>query len=261
MCGRFTLDQHGDLVARHFGVPLPSGLRPRFNVAPSQDVLAIRLLEGERRSDWLRWGFTPRDGAAKGIAPINARSETAFDKFPFRGAARHRRCLVPADGFFEWRKLERAPGRPRGAARVPIRFQLEDGGLFAFAGLWTSVPGPEGQPLLSLAILTTTANALVAPVHDRMPVILAPQGYAAWLDASIVERAPLEPLLAPFPAERMRATPVSARVNDVRHDDPECVGPPEPALLELLEAAESAPRARDDEPPARPRRAQLGFDF
>ena len=226
MCGRFTnrftwkeLHERLDLI----GAPL--NLRPRYNVAPSQDVAVARTSEEGHTLSMLRWGLIPAwaKDAAIGHKLINARSETAAEKPSFRSAFRHRRCLIPADGFYEWRR--------RGGARQPWLFGLRDDAAMVFAGLWERWTVPEGAALTgSLAerspgdavetctILTTAANETVAPVHGRMPVILPPVAWDAWLAGNQV---PLEP----YPADAMTAHPVSTHVNRPANDDPRCVEP------------------------------------
>ncbi len=226
MCGRFTqrlswaeLHELMDLI----GAPL--NLPPRYNVAPSQDVAVVRAAPDGRSLAMLRWGLIPawaRDPAI-GQKLINARSETAAQKPSFRSAFRHRRCLVPADGFYEWRRS--------GGTRQPWLFGLRDGAPMMFAGLWERWTVPEGAALTgSLAerspgdavetctILTTAANGTVAQVHGRMPVILPPDAWDAWLTGGEV---PLDPC----PADAMTAWPVSTHVNRPANDDPRCVEP------------------------------------
>ena len=203
----------------------PLNLRPRYNVAPSQDVAAVRANDEGRTLAMLRWGLIPAwaKDSAIGHRLINARSETAPEKPSFRSAFRHRRCLIPADGFYEWKR--------EGKTRQPWLFGLSDGKPFAFAGLWESWTVPQGAALTgSLAergpgdavetctILTTAANETVAPVHGRMPVILPPEIYDPWLAGKDVP-------LAPYPADAMTAHPVSTLVNRPANDDPRCVEP------------------------------------
>ena len=226
MCGRFTqrlswreLHELMDLV----GTPL--NLRPRYNAAPSQDVAVVRAAEEGRTLAMLRWGLIPAwaKDPAIGHRLINARSETAAEKPSFRAAFRNRRCLIPADGFYEWRR--------EGKTRQPWLFGLQDGAPFAFAGLWESWTVPQGATLTgSLAergpgdavetctILTTPANETVAPVHGRMPLILPPNAYSSWLAGEDVP-------LAPYPADAMTAHPVSTHVNRPANDDARCVEP------------------------------------
>ena len=226
MCGRFTnrftwkeLHERLDLI----GTPL--NLRPRYNVAPSQDVAVARATEEGRTLAMLRWGLIPswaKDHAI-GNKLINARSETAAEKPSFRSAFRHRRCLIPADGFYEWQR--------QGGTRQPWLFGLRDGAPMVFAGLWERWAVPEGASLTgSLAerspgdavetctILTTAASETVSPVHGRMPVILPPDAWDGWLAGEEVS-------LGPYPAEDMTAWPVSTHVNRPANDDPRCVEP------------------------------------
>ncbi len=220
MCGRYSITTPEEAVRRHFayGGP-PRNLAPRYNAAPTQALPVVRPgADGGRRLDLLRWGLIPSwaEDASIGSRLINARGETVAEKPAFREAFRQRRCLVPADGFYEW-----ATG---GKAKQPYRVTLDDGGVFGFAGLWERWDGPEG-PVESFTIVTTEASASIAHIHPRMPVILDPDTYGAWLDTAM----PLEDArasLRPAPAERLRATPVSTRVNAVRNDDPSVLEPP-----------------------------------
>ena len=226
MCGRFTqrmtwreLHERMDLI----GAPL--NLRPRYNVAPSQDVAVARANDEGRTLSMLRWGLIPAwaKDPTIGHKLINARSETAAQKPSFRSAFRHRRCLIPADGFYEWQR--------RGGTRQPWLFALRDGAPLVFAGLWERWTVPEdaaltgslaerspGDAVETCTILTTAANDTVAPVHGRMPVILPPDAWSAWLAG---EQVPL----APYPADAMTAHPVSTHVNRPANDDPRCVEP------------------------------------
>lgn len=198
-------------------------LRPRWNVAPTQDVAAVRLGEdGARHLDLLRWGLVPHwaDDPAIGNRMINARGESVADKPAFRGAFRQRRCLVPADGFYEWKAA--------GKRKQPYLIRRRDGRPLAFAGLWERWPGPKGaplpQPLETVTIVTTAAGGMIADLHERMPVMLEPEHWGLWLDP----RAPLpmvEDLLRPAPDPALEAVPVSTRVNDVRNDDDACIVP------------------------------------
>ncbi|MEZ6196552.1 MAG: SOS response-associated peptidase [Planctomycetota bacterium] len=220
MCGRFTLQAPTDAILDLFDLEpeaAPPVIRPRYNVAPTQDVLALRVVEGERELVRLHWGLVPffmKD--AKGAARmINARSETVAEKPSFRAAFKRRRCLVPADGFYEWRKT--AAG-----GKQPFHISMRDGRPFAFAGLWESWDkGP--ARLESCTILTTTPNELVAEVHDRMPVILDPEDFPLWLDPGVTELGALRPLFEAHPADDMRVRAVSTRVNSPRNDDPACL--------------------------------------
>jgi putative SOS response-associated peptidase YedK len=237
MCGRFILTGSGEEVAEAFGLDEAPALLPRYNIAPSQPVLVVRQVEphGERSMALPRWGLVPRvaryigePGAILGptdtpalryIAPegkplINARAETAATRGVFRSAFAHGRCLVPTNGFYEWQG-------EKGSKRQPFHLRLQGGGLFGLAGLVE--PGLEPDTW-TLAILTTSPNALVEKVHDRMPLILPSTEYARWLDPGSTA-ATLRPLLGPYPAARMEAWPVGGAVNNARLDDPSCLAP------------------------------------
>jgi putative SOS response-associated peptidase YedK len=213
MCGRYTVRAPAKRLAEHFGLAEEPTLFPRYNVAPSQTVPVVRqAADGRRHLSLFRWGFDlPWAKDAAGLV-INGRAETAAEKAPFRHAIRKRRCLVVGDGFYEWAKV--------GSRKQPYFFQLRGGEPFAFAGLWQA--GEEGS---SCAILTCKANGLVAPVHDRMPVILPPADYGEWLDQELHDPDALEPLLQPYPPDEMEAYAVGPHVNNARNDDPGCVEP------------------------------------
>ena len=226
MCGRFTQRYTWEEVHAYLSLTGPTAnLRPRYNVAPGQKVAAVRPHEGGRRLSLLNWGLIPSWAKEPNIGyrMINARAETVCSKPAFRAAYRARRCLIPADGFYEWAR--------RGAAKQPWLIGLKDGVLFTFAGLWERWMVPRGIALAgSLAelepgevietctILTTAANEIVAPVHDRMPVILPPEALGPWLAG---EAVPLDP----YPPETMTLHPVSTLVNKPANDDPRCVEP------------------------------------
>jgi putative SOS response-associated peptidase YedK len=214
MCGRFTLTAPTELVAAQFEVPEPPLLSARYNIAPSQSIAVVGLKpDGVRRGiALLRWGLTPHwANDDTGPKPINARAESVA--FKFTECFRERRCLIPSDGFYEWRSV--------GGRKRACHFALSDGSLFAFAGLWDAWT-PERKPLLSTCIITTTANERVRPVHDRMPVIVPRQHYAEWLDPRTLERRLLA-LLRPSPAEAMTQREVGPAVNSPRNDGPECL--------------------------------------
>ncbi len=219
MCGRFTLRTPAHRLAEAFGAHELPNLPPRYNIAPTQDAAVVRRpREGEGRElAMLRWGLVPpwSEGPDSGYSMINARAETVATKSAFRSAFRHRRCLVPADGFFEWQKVD---GR-----KQPYLVELSDGEPFAFAGLWEHWEGLGGDVIDSFTIIVTEANELLRPIHDRMPVILDPPDYDLWLEGGPAVARAAHDLLQPYPAERMVAHPVSRRVNNPRHDDPECI--------------------------------------
>jgi putative SOS response-associated peptidase YedK len=217
MCGRFTLRAAASVIAEQFALFDALELEPRYNIAPSQPLAAVRLSpQGQRELAWLRWGLVPRWAKEPSIGNrlINARAETVAAKPAFRDAFRHRRCLVVADGFFEWQ------GSGRG--KQPYFIHRRDDRPFAFAALWESWSPAEGSSLETCTLITGEPNAVTRPIHDRMPVILAPDDYARWLDPQQpVEE--LQSLLAPFAAEAMEAWPVSPLVNSPANDDPRCI--------------------------------------
>ena len=223
MCGRFTLRTPASDVAKQFGLLEVPPFEPRFNVAPSQPVAAVRQTPGEsaprRQWAWLRWGLVPSWAKDPGVGNrlINARAETAAEKPAFRAALRRRRCLVAADGFYEWQHT--------GQRKQPFYFHLRDQRPFGFAGLWETWQGPEASPIETCTVLTTEANELVRPIHDRMPVIVAPADYDLWLDPAVEEPAELSRLWGPYPAGEMAAYPVSTRINSPANEDPRCIEP------------------------------------
>lgn len=214
MCGRFVRTSPAEVIAEEFAVTSTSSvdLRPRYNLCPGEKIAAIVAYEGERRLGELLWGLGPR-------GTINVRSESAARHPSFREAFRRRRCLIPADGFYEWQR--------QGSTKVPFFFRLRSRRPFAFAGLWARRSPAEPA---AAAILTCPANFLVAPVHNRMSVILRGEQCARWLDAD-AERSPLEELLRPFPAGDLEAYRVSTFVNSGRNDSPECIRPADATLL------------------------------
>ncbi len=219
MCGRYTLTTPAERLAEEFGFKDSSvELSPSYNVAPTQGVAAVLEEGAGRRLEVLRWGLIPpwADDPQIGSRMINARSETAPEKPSFRRAFRERRCLIPADGFYEWQRTN--------GAKQPFYIHMEDGRPFAFAGLWESWGrGGEGE-IRTCTILTTGANAVVGEIHERMPVIVAPDAYDVWLDPAS-ERDELTGLLAPYPEDEMEAYPVSRFVNSPSNNDPRCVEP------------------------------------
>jgi putative SOS response-associated peptidase YedK len=208
MCGRTNLTASGEELAEEFALAETPVLAPRYNIAPSQPLAVVRAEDGPRRLDLLTWGVPPAEGEPPG-AVINARVESAHRR-PFGEAFRRRRCLVPVTGFYEWRQ--------RGRIRQPFLIRRSDGRPFGLGGLWQ--PGDEAR----CAILTTAANELLAPLHDRMPLIVGRAAYALWLDPAS-DREALEPLLHPAPPGELIAFPVSTRVNRPENDDPGCLEP------------------------------------
>jgi putative SOS response-associated peptidase YedK len=219
MCGRYTLKTPVEELAEEFGFEASSvELPPNYNVAPTQEVAAILEEDGKRRLELLRWGLIPSwaDDPSIGSRMINARSETAPEKPSFRRAFRERRCLIPADGFYEWQRTN--------GAKQPYYIRMKEGRPFAFAGLWESWKDDGGPEIRSCTILTTKPNALAAEIHDRMPVILPAGSYDAWLDPE-TGRDELYGLLAPYPEDEMEAYPVSRFVNSPQNNDPRCIEP------------------------------------
>lgn len=217
MCGRYLLHTPLDVLQGTFGFAERPNLQPRYNIAPTQTVPIVRRREdgAGRELALVRWGLIPpwAKDPAIGSRMINARAEGIAAKPAFRAAFRKRRCLVPADGFYEWRK--------QAGGKQPMLIRRRDRSSFAFAGLWESWQGSDG-PLQTCTIITTEANDLLATIHDRMPVILATDDHERWLDPS---RADGEDLLRPCPAGWLDAVPVSTRVNTPRHDDPGLIEP------------------------------------
>jgi putative SOS response-associated peptidase YedK len=229
VCGRFTntqskSDEIQQRLTATLGIEPPEGDRgyERFNIAPTQEVLAVVDDPGGRRMELLRWGLVPRwaKDAKVGYKMINARAETLGERPAYRGLARHseHRCLILADGYYEWQKPE-DPGQPR----RPLHFALDDGQPFFFAGLWTRWRAPEDALLASCTIVTCGANELTRPIHDRMPVILPDaEGWNAWLDPA-VDGETANFMLVPLPSDRMIARPANPLVNSGRHEGPDCL--------------------------------------
>jgi putative SOS response-associated peptidase YedK len=217
MCGRFTLRTPASAVAEAFGLlPFPD-LQPRYNIAPSQAVAAVRLgADDKRELALLRWGLIPSwaDDPAIGYKMINARGESVATKPSFRKAFKQRRCLIAADGFYEWQKSE--------GKKQPFYIRLKSERPFAFAGLWEHW-AREGQEIDSCTIITTDANELMAPIHNRMPVIVDPADYTLWLEPAVQDIERLQPLIRPFPADEMTAFKVSTVVNNPRNETDKCV--------------------------------------
>lgn len=220
MCGRYTLTvDPADLQdAFQLETAPPPALTPRYNIAPTQPVAIIPNTE-PRHIELFQWGLIPSwaKDPKIGNSLINARAETVAEKPAFRAAFKRRRCLILADGFYEWQR----EGEGRGARKTPMFIQMKDGRPFAFAGLWETWKAPDAEPLHTCTILTTTPNALMAPIHNRMPVILPAAAYAAWLTPGELPAVEALALLQPFDAEQMTARAVSTRVNNPRLDGPE----------------------------------------
>jgi putative SOS response-associated peptidase YedK len=229
MCGRYRLSRRKQIIEEHFdAADWQDDWSPRYNIAPTQRVPVIRQHPKEpiRELSLMRWGLIPSWAKNSSIATgtINARSETAASKPAFRDPLKFRRCLIPADGFYEWSRT--------GKAKQPFCFEVNDGELFAFAGLWERWCDPSGQWVKSCSILTTTPNAVTSAVHDRMPAILRKDDYEVWLDPGMQNVPAISELLKPFDARLMRCYPVSTRINHAANDDPECSSPVELAEIQ-----------------------------
>lgn len=223
MCGRFTLTiDPADLQDAFYWVDFSNiDFSPRYNIAPTQPV-AVVPNTGENKLDFFLWGLIPswaRDPKI-GSRLINARSETLAEKPSFRAAYRRRRCLILADGFYEWQKVTGSK------TKIPTYIRLKSGAPFAFAGLWEDWHSPDGSQILSCTIITTRPNEVLKPIHSRMPVILPPAAYELWLDPAEKTSGQLQHLLRPYPSEGIEAYPVSRLVNNPRNDSPGCVLPP-----------------------------------
>lgn len=220
MCGRFSLTTNKQQLAEAFaGFEPPRELLPRYNIAPSQPVTVVANT-GQNKVDFFVWGLIPAWAKDPGIGNrmINARAETLAEKPSFKAAYRRRRCLILADGFYEWRKN---PDK----SKTPMYIQLESKEPFAFAGLWERWNSPQGDEVLSCAIITTEPNEFMAKIHNRMPAILPRSTYEQWLDPAEQKPERLQSLLAPYPAEEMAAYAVSRVVNNPQNDTPECIEP------------------------------------
>jgi putative SOS response-associated peptidase YedK len=224
MCGRYRLSRRKQIIEEHFDTsPWDADWEPRYNIAPTQPVPVVpqHPKEHVRQLSLIRWGLIPHwaKDASGAASTINARSETAATKPAFRDPIKFRRCLIPADGFYEWSR--------KGASKQPFCFEVNKGELFAFAGLWDGWKDPSGKWVKTCSILTTTPNAVTSTVHDRMPVILDPDNYDLWLDPGMQDVAVISELLKPYDASQVRCYPVSTRINRVSNDDEECSKPVE----------------------------------
>lgn len=225
MCGRYRL-KRADRLAEKFEAIYggnDNDLAPRYNIAPTQPVTVVRATDSGREINSIRWGLIPSWAKDASAAQINARSETVLEKPAFRESFERRRCLIPADGFYEWKRT--------GKFKQPFHFGMSDDSLFAFAGIWDRWKPPTGPIVESCAILTTSPNELLADVHDRMPVILRPEHYSMWLTAAVSASGRLADMLVPYDAGEMKRFPVSDCVNDPANETPDC----------LIETAELIP--------------------
>lgn len=220
MCGRFSLRTNGAALAEQFQLLEPPTLEPRYNIAPTQPVAVVRQSELGRALGVVQWGLVPSwaKDPTMGSKMINARAETVAEKPAFRAAFKQRRCLVLADGFYEWQPTSMRQ------TKQPFYIHRQDDKPFAFAGLWEYWEGAEGA-LETCTIITTEANELVRPIHERMPVIIAPDNYGQWLDPTTKQATPLQELLQPYASDALEAYLVSRAVNNARNESPECIAP------------------------------------
>jgi putative SOS response-associated peptidase YedK len=219
MCGRFTLNTSSQIIAELFKLSEVPNIQPRYNIAPTQSIATVTVdsEKMQRQFQFMRWGLIPSWAKDLKIAShtINARSETVAEKPAFRSAIKHRRCLIIADGFYEW--------QAQGKKKQPYYFTMANREPFAFAGLWENWESPESENIVSCSIITTAANSTVQPVHDRMPVILPPSAWEEWLDPSIKNAQEVLPLLKPYDPAAITANAVSTIVNSPTRDSPECI--------------------------------------
>jgi putative SOS response-associated peptidase YedK len=227
MCGRYLITSSPEAIRNLFRYPEEPDFPPRYNSAPTQPVPVVRLINGARAFALVRWGLIPawvKEPNAFSLL-INARGETVGDKPAFRNAMRYRRCLIPADGFYEWKS--------EGGRKRPFCIRPRDGGPIAFAGLWETWAGPNGEEVDTACIVTTAANRTLAPLHDRMPVVIAPDAFDFWLDCTGVDALTAAALIAPAPENLFEAYEISTAVNRTANDSPEVIAPlgsvPEPA--------------------------------
>lgn len=249
MCGRYTLKSHRKKIQERFAVDELPELLPRYNLGPTQDGLVVRPGDAPatRTAALLRWGLIPSWTKERSSLPllINARAETVASKSAFREPLKRRRCLVVADGFYEWSR--------RGALKQPYYFTVDQGEPFAMAGLWDRwhPPGaPPGEVMETYTIVTTSANEILEPHHDRMPVIVDPTLYDDWLNPLLTDTETLSRVLVPFPAMRMLSRAVNPRVNNIKFDDPACLEAP---------LSEDASAAQPAKPPHRGDQLDLGL--
>ena len=243
MCGRYTFTSAPEAMRQLFRYLEQPNFPPRYNVAPTQPIAIVRLVEGQRHFALVRWGFLPswvKDPKTFALV-INARGESVIEKPAFRAAIKRRRCLIPADGFYEWQKA--------GDRKRPFFIHAKSGIPLAFAGLWETWAGPNGEELETAAIVTTRANRALGAIHDRMPVIVPPEAFDLWLDNATVDATTAAALIAPAPDDLLEAYEISAAVNRVANDGPK--------LLELVVAGQlQAEPAKASEPRPRVKRVK-----
>ncbi len=237
MCGRYTVTATPEVLRALFGYAEQPNFPPRYNVAPTQPIAIVRLMNGKRQFALVRWGLLPswvKDPKAFSLL-INARGETVNEKPAYKAAMKRRRCLIPVDGFYEWKAL--------GSRKQPYYVRAKSGTPLAFAGLWETWTGPNGEELETAAIVTTDANQTLAPIHDRMPVVIAPEQFNLWLGGLDEDTAAASALIRPAPDDLLEVIPVSSDVNRVANDNPK--------LLERVDelATEPKPKPKRAAPP------------
>jgi putative SOS response-associated peptidase YedK len=242
MCGRYVIASSPEAIRALFGYPEQPNFPARYNVAPTQPIPVVRLAEGKRQFALMRWGLIPawvKDPKTFSLL-INARSDSVIAKPAFRNAMRRRRCLIPADGFYEWKEI--------GGCKQPYFVRLKKSGPFAFAGLWETWTGPNGEEMDTVAIVTTNANRTLAALHDRMPVILPPEAYELWLDTAKVDGQIAAALLVPARDDLLEAYEVSPAVNRAANDDARLIEPLPPGAAQQPAAKAKVPSKSSDEP-------------
>ena len=242
MCGRYTITSAPEAIRALFRYPEQPNFPPRYNIAPTQPIPIVRLQEGERHFALVRWGLIPswvKDPKNFALL-LNARGESVTEKPAFRNAMKRRRCLVPADGFFEW--------KPVGGRKQPYYIRAKSGAPLAFAGLWETWEGPNGEEVDTATIVTTRANCLLGTIHDRMPVIVPPKAFDLWLDCANVDAVTASALIAPAPEDLLETYPVSTAVNRTANDNAKLLEPvdpdAEPAPKPAAKPAGKAPRSK-----------------
>jgi putative SOS response-associated peptidase YedK len=241
MCGRYTVTSAPEAIRALFRYEEQPNFPPRYNVAPTQPIPIVRIVDGKRHFALVRWGLLPswvKDPKSFTLL-VNARGESVAEKPAFRAAMKRRRCLIPADGFYEWKAV--------GGHKQPFFVRAKSGGPLAFAGLWETWTGPNGEELETGTIVTTSANRTLAPIHDRMPVIIPPEAFDLWLDSTKVDATTASALIAPAPEPLLEAYEVSTDVNRTANDNPK--------LVERM-ATGAAPEPKPAAPRARAKRAE-----
>jgi putative SOS response-associated peptidase YedK len=216
MCGRFTLQVAPEVLAKTFDLQEIPDIQPRYNIAPSQLITAIRHLGEHNKLDFIKWGLQPHWASDTTHSPINARSETVHEKPMFQHAIKYNRCIIPASGFYEWLPTE-------GNHKQPYYIRLLNSGIMGFAGIWERWNAEDGTEVETCCILTTSANELMKPIHDRMPVILQSEMYNLWLSRNMHDPLELQRMYKPYPPEQMVAHIVPGLVNNPKFDSPACI--------------------------------------